>query len=111
MLGAFQMVRPQVCTHTLFPMLSLSQIFVFSPAYVTRNSVGLLANFEDYFTVQAMASGPASLQGKIIYLGGQPYMLQECSGSDVSTRKCLTHSRFVIIKSGGHLAYVVCQKL
>jgi len=64
-----------------------------------------------YFTAQAMASGPASLQGKIIYLGGQPYMLQECSGSDVSTRKCLTHSRFVIIKSGGHLAYVVCQKL
>ena len=37
-----------------------------------------------YFTAQAMASGPASLQGKIIYLGGQPYMLQECSGSDVS---------------------------
>lgn len=28
--------------------------------------------------------GPASLQGKIVYLGGQPFMLQECSGSDVS---------------------------
>jgi hypothetical protein len=37
-----------------------------------------------YFNAKAMASGPASLQGKIIYLGGQPYMLQECSGSDVS---------------------------
>lgn len=32
---------------------------------------------------QVMTMGPASLQGKIIYLGGQPFMLQECSGSDV----------------------------
>lgn len=30
-----------------------------------------------------MTTGPASLQGKVIYMNGQPFMLQECSGSDV----------------------------
>jgi len=161
MLGAFQMVRPQVSTHTLFPVLSLSQKFVLYPVYGTQNSFGLPANFEElcpetyvptyfwdgeyhftmniwffsYFfwdgdyhfnllriTIPLLRRWPQDLQAsraRSFTLAASPtccrsalaatWVSTKTQKKSTSTRKCWTHSRFVIIKSGGHLAYVVCR--
>ena len=51
---------------------------------VTRKDVACVCHTLQMAAPRIMTTGPASLQGKVIYMNGQPFMLQECSGSDVS---------------------------